>query len=222
MRRLEPEAVPHDPAGRGAQQAAVRADALHPPVGEHDVGAALDLVEHLRQRAEVAGRVGLERDDQAHRGRRTASADVEACRGTPRRGPGSPRAGRARPAAGRRRPRRARASSSAEPSSTMKMREPAPSRSLVCARSAKSVRQVLLLVERRDDEEELWPAFGLSPLARRSRCHLHGAHVRRSPTVEVGRAPVGRSLGGAQRGFQARAAIPVGVGAASPSGGCHV
>ena len=40
------------------------ADALHPPVGEHDVGAAPDLVEHLRQRAEVTGRVGLERDDQ--------------------------------------------------------------------------------------------------------------------------------------------------------------
>ncbi len=40
------------------------ADTLHPPVGEHDVGAAPNLVEHLRQRAEVTGRVGLERDDQ--------------------------------------------------------------------------------------------------------------------------------------------------------------
>jgi hypothetical protein len=56
--------VAHDPAGGRAQQAAVRADAHHPPVGEHDVGAEPDLVQHLRQRAEVAGRVGLERHDQ--------------------------------------------------------------------------------------------------------------------------------------------------------------
>ena len=40
------------------------ADADHPPVREDDVRAALHLVEHLRQRAEVAGRVRLERDDQ--------------------------------------------------------------------------------------------------------------------------------------------------------------
>ena len=57
----------------------MRADAHHPPVREHDVRAALDLVEHLRQRAEVAGRVGLERDDQRI-GSAHASAELKPSR----------------------------------------------------------------------------------------------------------------------------------------------
>ena len=50
----------------------------------------------------------------------------------------------------------------------MKIREPVAEQVARLRQVGEEVRQVLFLVEGGNDEEELWPAFGLSPLVHRS------------------------------------------------------